>query len=177
MKENEITPLRAASRYFALAPLVMTAVMLIFVVGQVREWAGDPAGDRREPIALLAADMLPALFYLWALLALWATFRAVGRGATFEPTIARGLRQLGWALLGSGIASALIIPLVKVPIIKRAVASGTMEPGEHVVGIDAAYLMLVLVGIAILLVARLFAIAASIRMRNEALEAELGEFL
>jgi len=176
MRDN-VAGLRAASRYFAVAPLAMALLVLVFVVGQLREQGQGVAGGETERVLILAVDMLPAAFYLWALLALWATFRDIGRGATFEPAIARGLRQLGLALLGSGIASALVEPLVKVPLIRRGIAEGTIQTGEYVVRIDAAYLMLVLVGIAILLVARLFAMAAEIRTRNQTLESELGEFL
>ena len=177
MKRDDIARLRAASRYFALATLVMTLLLLVFMGAMLLEEGSDPANARTEMLVLHTAYLLPGLFYLWALLALRMTFRDIGRGATFEPAIARGLRQLGWALLGSGVASTFLVPLIAVPIIRRGMASGTIEPGRHSSQIDAAYLMLVLVGIAILLVARLFAMAADVRARNQALEAELGEFL
>lgn len=177
MKLDDSTGLRAASRFFAIATLAMTLLLLVFLAGQLREHVGSLAGGRIEPIAMLGADVLPAFFYLWALFALWATFRDISRGVTFEPAISRGLRQAGLALLGSGIASAFLVPLIKVPIILRGIANGTLKAGEHVVQLNAAYLMLMLVGIAMLLIARLFAMAAEVKARNQALEAELGEFL
>lgn len=177
MKQDDIARLRAASRYFAIATMVMTLLLLVFMGAMLIEEGGDPANVRIEMLVLHTAYLLPGLFYLWALLALRMTFRDIGRGATFEPAIARGLRSFGWALVGSGITKTFVVPLVTVPIIRRGVANGTIEAGRHVTQVDAADVLLALVGIAILLVARLFAMAADVRARNQALETELGEFL
>lgn len=177
MSGEDLKRLRSASRHFAAAALVMTALLLIAVAGMVIEQARNPANARPELLILRTIYVLPALFYFWALLALWRTFRDIGGGATFEPAISRGLRQLGWALLGSGVASAFLVPLIAITILRAARANGTVPPGGHHGHVDAAHLMLVLVGIAILLVARLFAMAAQYRARKDELETELSEFL
>jgi hypothetical protein len=177
MGEDDLKRLRAAGRHFAAAAMVMLVLFLVVVAGMVIEQVRDPANARPEIFLLRTVYVLPAAFYLWALLALWRTFRDIGGGATFEPAIARGLRQLGWALLGSGVASAFLVPLIAISILRAGRASGTIPAGGHHGQVDAAHLMLVLVGIAILLVARLFAMAAQYRARKDELETELSEFL
>ncbi len=177
MGEDDLKRLRSASRHFAAAAMVMLVLFLVVVAGMVIEQARDPANARPELFVLRTIYVLPALFYFWALLALWRTFRDIGGGATFDPAISRGLRQLGWALLGSGVASAFLLPLIAITILRAARANGTIPPGGHHGHVDAAHLMLAFVGIAILLVARLFDMAARYRARKDELETELSEFL
>ena len=177
MNEADLKRLRAASRHFAAAAMVMLVLLLIAVAGMVIEQARNPANTRPEIFILRTTYVLPAFFYLWALLALRRTFRDIGSGATFEPAVARGLRQLGWALLGSGVASAFLVPLIAIFILRAGRANGTIPPGGHSGQVDAAHLMLVFVGIAIVLVARLFDMAARYRERKDELETELSEFL
>ncbi|HEV2126254.1 MAG TPA: DUF2975 domain-containing protein [Chloroflexota bacterium] len=177
MKHDETRRLRAASRHFAVVAMVMMVLLLVFVGAMLIEEGRDPTSARLEIFVLRTVFLLPALFYLWALLALWRTFQDIGSGATFEPAIARGLRQLGWALLGSGVASAFVVPLIAITILRPTLGNGTPVPGHSGGAIDAAYLMLALVGVAILLLARLFRMAAEYRARKDELEAELSEFL
>ncbi len=177
MKQDDFTRLRATSRHFAVVAIVMMVLLVVFVGAMIIEEGRDPTSERVEIFVLRTVFVVPSLFYLWALLALGRIFRDVGRGATFEPTIARGLRQLGWALLGGGLASALVVPLIAITVLRPALAAGGPAPGHYEGRIDAAYLMLALVGVAILLVARLFGMAFGYRARNDELETELSEFL
>jgi hypothetical protein len=170
------TEIQRRGRQFALLTGLLALVILgAFAISMGRAFSAPPA-DRPALPVLYAVYWFPSLFYVWALIAIGRTFRDIGRGALFGSTIARGLRHVGWALLIGGIVNSFIIRVVHNSYLPRGFSTGETHAFRGL-SFDPAYIMLVLIGLALLLLARLIQAAADERARADRLEAELGEFL
>ena len=77
MKDDDLKRLRTASRHFAFAAVTMAALLLVFVAAMLVEESGDSGSDSPAIFLLRTTYLMPALFYLWALLALHCTWPSV----------------------------------------------------------------------------------------------------
>jgi hypothetical protein len=173
MDIESLAALRRQSGLFAKFTLVLA---LALVAGIATCLASLPLRSGGDPDWLMGLHLLywfPSLFYLWVLVAVRRTFADVAKGALFGPAVARGLRHLGWALIVGGILNTALAPLLQT----ARLPSGFADGRTLIFGFDSAYLVLSLVGAAVLLLARLIRTAADYQAKNEALEAELDEFL
>ena len=164
--------LRRQSRLFAGLTLLLALVLAAGIVVCMASALLAPR-DSGALALLHALYWFPSLFYFWVLIAVRRAFVDIAAGALFGPAVERGLRHLGWCLIAGGILSTLLAPWVR---------SGPLPPGfvdgrTQVFGLDSVDLVLALVGIAVLLISRLLALAGAYRNRSHALEAELRGFL
>ena len=178
-KEAAGSGLRRQSGRFAtitmIAMLLLGLVMLLTVrlsiLGVERGMSSGPDAWVR-----LALFWLPSFFYLWGLWAIRRIFRDLARGAMFQPAVGAGLTQLGWAIVGGAVASAVAVPNLLRWSIQAGLITGKTRPNEGLLHFDVAYLMLALVGGAILLLARLLRVAAEYQEESRRLRTELDEF-
>lgn len=164
---------RRQSQLFAHASLALIVILCLGIAICLASAVIAPAGDVHELTLLHALYWFPSLFYLWVLLTVRRTFLDISKGAMFGPSIERGLRHLGWCLIAGGILSTILAPWVR----SGPLPGGYVDGRTQVFGIDDADLVLALVGIAVLLVARLLSLAARTHARTIALEAELKGFV
>lgn len=154
-----------------LAALILLSIRLAIVASSTNRLAGADAAAR------LALQWLPTFFYLWGLWAIWRIFRDVARGALFGTAIGGGLNQLGWALIGGSLASAVAVPNLLRWSIEAGLIAGSTRPLAGLFHFDAAYMTLGPLGGALLLLARLIARAAEYKSESEKLRSELDGFL
>jgi len=155
--------IRRRSRQFATATMLLGLVIVaVFAVTMASAFRA-PAADQPELQVMYAVYWLPSLFYLWALLAIRRTFLDIGAGSLFASAVARGLRQVGWALLTGGIVNLIVISIIQNSYLPRGFSTGD----THVFrGLNFALLLL----------SRLIRVAADQSAKAERLETELGEF-
>lgn len=164
------------SRQFAVATVLMGLIIVGAFIATMASAFLAPAADQPELQVLYAVYWFPTLFYLWALIAIRRTFRDIGAGALFGPAVARGLRQVGWALLTGGIVNLIIIRIIQNSYLPRGFSTGETHLFRGI-NFDPAYVMLILIGLALLLLGQLIQAAADETARAKRLETELGEFL
>lgn len=111
--------------------------------------------------ALRLVAALPAIGYLWAL---WSAQRALGElasGRTFQPTVARAMRQIG-----GGVLAGALLEVFALTNLIRLILGGR---GSYLY-FDLSAIVLGVVGAALILLARLVDEA-------RALQVELDEFV
>lgn|GEM_PF-2622607 len=157
--------------------ILVIALMLFNVFHNLRSAvAGALPGGASEALLSAALFWLPGFFFLWGLWAIWRIFKGISRGDLFGPAIGAGLTQLGWALLGGGAASAVAVPNLLRWSIEAGLVSGITRKHQGILHFDMAYVMLVLLGGAILLLGKLIRRAGEYRAESVKLQAELDEF-
>lgn len=113
-----------------------------------------------DAMALLMMTFLPVPFYLWAI---WTARRAVlliGSGGALRDVLSAMLGRIGVALLAGGLVRVFVVPWMT-SVYLGAGAYAAFDPAAITVGV---------VGLTLVIVARLVAEA-------EAMRAELDEFL
>lgn len=165
--------LRTQSRMFANSTSALIVILCFGIVICFSTALMAPAGDVHELTLLHALYWFPSLFYLWVLVAIRRTFVDIAAGATFGSSIERALRHLGWCMVAGGIAGTLLAPWVR----SAPLPPGMVDGRTQVFGIDDADLVIALIGVAVLLVARLLSAAARAQEHSAALEAELKGFI
>ena len=113
-----------------------------------------------------AALWAPAVFYLYAVLAIGRAFDAMSGGGLFGEAVASGLKRAGVALAIGSVFSTLISPTALHLLEAR---------GPHIRP-DLAYLAVGVVGIALVLLAGLIRKGAELQQRTDLLESELEGF-
>jgi hypothetical protein len=176
LKHSAETEIQRSGRQFAFITGLLALVIFAALAVSMGVAFSAPPADRPALPLLYAVYWFPSLFYVWALIAIRRTFRDIGRGALFGPSIARGLRHVGWALLIGGAVNSFIIGVVHNSYVPQGFSTGDTHAFRGL-SFDPAYIMLVLIGLALLLLARLIKAAADERSRADRLESELGEFL
>jgi len=164
------------SRQFATATVLLGLVIVVAFLVTMGSAFRAPAVDQPELQVMYAVYWLPSLFYLWALVAIRRTFLDIGAGALFGPAVARGLRRVGWALLIGGTVNLIVIRVIQNSYLPRGFSTGETHLFRGL-NFDPAYVMLILIGLALLLLGRLLKAAADHSARAERLEAELDEFV
>jgi hypothetical protein len=165
--------IRSNSRRFARATSALAAILCFGIAVCLGSAVMAPAGDARQLTLLHALYWFPSFFYLWVLLTIRRTFLDIADGSLFGASIERGLRHLGWCLVAGGVLSTILAPWVR----SGPLPNGYVDGRTQVFGIDDVDLVLSLVGIAVLLVARLLTLAGHSHARSLALEAELKGFI
>jgi len=132
-----------------------------------------PEGDVHELTLFHALYWFPSFFYLWVLVAIRRTFADIAAGAMFGASIERGLRHLGWCMVAGGIAGTVLAPWVRSAPLPKGIVDGQTQ----IFGFDDADLVIALIGVAVLLIARLLSAAGRTQERSAALEAELKGFI
>ena len=133
--------------------LVLVILSLIFLVPLLAV-----IGGRSEHLPMLV-DMLPLPLYIWAI---WAARRAIlliGSGAALKSVLSRMLTRIGIALFAGGLVRVFGVPLAY-HLLNGSRTIGFYDPAAITVGV---------VGLTLVIVARLVAEA-------EAMRAELDEF-
>ena len=146
MTDNQ---LQRRSRVLAHLVTVVLAVLLFAVAVELAAFARGRVG----PDYLLMRIALP--FYLWAIWTVRRMILAVGQGLGQDRRMARLLAQVGIALVLGGVSSVFAAPLLQL------VLSGRGAIAHY----DVAAITLGVVGLALVVVARLLGEAAA--MRNE----------
>jgi hypothetical protein len=165
--------LRKQSRMFANATTALILILCFGIAVCFSTALVAPAGDVHELTLLHALYWFPSLFYLWVLVAIRRTFIDIAAGAMFGASIERGLRHLGWCMVAGGIAGTVLGPWVR----SGPLPAGMVDGRTQIFGIDDADLVLALIGLAVLLLARLLNLAGRTQERSDALEAELKGFI
>jgi len=165
--------LRRQSRMFANATTVLMLILCFGIAVCFSTALMAPAGDVHQITLLHALYWFPSLFYLWVLVAIRRTFVDIAAGAMFGPSIERGLRHLGWCMVAGGTAGTLLAPWVR----SAPLPAGVVDGRTQIFGIDDADLVIALIGLAVLLLARLISLAGRTAERSAALEAELKGFV
>jgi len=153
-----------------------TILILILCVGIVICFSSAlvaPVGDVHALTLLHALYWFPSLFYLWVLISIRRTFVDIAAGAMFGPSIERGIRHLGSCMVAGGIAGTILAPWVR----SAPLPAGMVDGRTQIFGIDDADLVIALIGVAVLLLARLIKLAGARQERSHALEAELNGFV
>ena len=173
--------LRRQSGQLALVTGVMTSLvigLMLFTIFLNMRGAASGAlpGGAVEAAVKSLIYWLPGFLHLWGLWSIWRVFRNIAKGDLFGPVIGKGLAHLGLAVAAGGAASALAVPNLLRWSIEAGLVSGRTAPFQGVLHFDMAYLMLVLLGGAILLLGRLIGRAAEYQSDSEKLRSELDEF-
>lgn len=168
--------LQRRSRLFALITAVMAVALLTAIIFTFAYVAIFRPGDVPELLILYGLYWFPTLFYAWGLVAVSLIFVDIGKGALFGPAVGRGLRRLGAALIAGGAVNLIIIRVLHNAQVPHGFSDGTTRPFSGL-EFDPAYLVLILVGFALVLLAQLLQLAEAYRARATELEAELDEFL
>lgn len=155
---------RRACRLLRLAALVVLAGVAALVAIALLAVIAGPFGhaDSARMQGLLAAVRFsPALGYLWALWAVQRAFGEIGAGTTFAASVSRALRHIGGGVLAGALLSVFAITNLT-----------RMIEGGHGgwMFFDLSGIVLGVVGVALVLLARLFDHA-------RALQAELDEIV
>lgn len=164
-----------ADRFALVTSVAGLAIIAVFAWTMMAALRGPPEDLPALPI-LYAVYWFPTLFYLGALAAFYRTFRDLGRGALFAPTIATGLRRGGWLLLVGGGVNVLVIKVVQSATLPSGFSTGDIHAFRGV-EFDPAYLVVMATGLTLLLLARLLQIAAAQHEDSKRLEAELESFV
>jgi hypothetical protein len=165
--------LRRQSRMFANATMGLIFILCFGIAVCFSTALMAPAGDAHELTLFHALYWFPSFFYLWVLIAIRRTFADIAAGAMFGASIERGLRHLGWCMVGGGVVGTILAPWVRSAPIPKGIVDGQTQ----IFGFDDADLVIALIGIAVLLLARLLSVAARTQERRAALEAELKGFI
>lgn len=173
MDEGSQQALRRQSRIFANATAVLILILCFGIAICFSTALMAPAGDVHELTLLHALYWFPSLFYLWVLVAIRRTFVDIAAGAMFGVSLERGLSHLGWCMVAGGIVGTILAPWVR----SGPLPAGIVDGRTQIFGIDDADLVIALIGLAVLLLARLVSLAGRTQERAAVLEAELKGFL
>jgi hypothetical protein len=162
--------MRQQSRLFGVLTITLTVmlgmlvvardlVLPLLVTGRAEDWDAQALGFTAGEQLIVVG---PALFYLLALGALVRTFGELAEERPFGPALVRGVNGLGQNLIWGGMTAILIAPLL---------ARWTQNrPGGFDVNLELESVVILLVGAALALLARLLRHAVS-------MEAELDEII
>lgn len=173
---SEVDRLRRDSRWLAqltLGLLVVTALALLLptLIGRMMYALRD--GDVPGLLQWSAVIWLPSLFYLYALWAIHSAFGAFAAGGIFGPAFANGCKKAGAALALGATTSAVIVPnLLRFLPPSPAIALGR----GSLLHFDVAYLAVGVVGLALVLLGRLFGRAVEAQQEAFRLKNELDGF-
>ena len=170
------TALQRRSRRLAVITAAMAAGLLAGIVSTIAYVAIYRPDDMPELLILYGLYWFPSLFYAWGLAAVSLIFVEIGKGALFGPAVGRGMRRLGAALIGGGAINLITILLLHNARLPEGFSDGTTQPFAGL-EFDPAYLVLILVGLALVLLAQLLQLAETYRAKATELQAELDEFL
>lgn len=148
------------SRWFMRATTVILAAIIAFAVLYawviVRAQLSDP-----DVLWRLGLSWLPSIFYIWALCTLRGLFAGLAdEGLRFQSGLMTSLARIGWALVCGGLTAILTAPVI----------SRLTQP-HHLGGFaifDVPALVLVMLGVALIVLARMVRQAL-------ALQAEAGK--
>jgi hypothetical protein len=149
----------------ALAIAAIVGVMAITLMVVVR-WRLEQS----ETVTRLLLTWSPSLFYLWALWILRGLFAALSRsGPAAQPSITRALARIGWALLGGAALTLITAPII------LALENPHRVGGFAVFNVPA--LTLGLLGVALIIVARMLREAIAAEAKVKSLETVLEGFV
>lgn len=139
--------LQARSRVLAILVGIVFAVLafVLLVEGAAVGWRGYPA--------VVLVQRVSMLFYLGAIWMVRQAFVAIARGALFDHVVPRLLGRVGWALFLGAMANVFFVPA----ILRTVWLRGSFA---H---FDPAAITLGVVGLTLVLVARLLVQAAEMR--------------
>ena len=140
----------------AAAAILIVFLLLLFAFA-IGIWAVSGGGDG---INLLLMTFLPIPFYLWAIWSARPAILLIGSGGAFRIVLSSMLQRIGWALLAGGLVRTFAVPW-GLRLVRGLGSYATFDPAAITVGV---------IGLTLIIVARLVAEA-------EAIRAELDEFL
>jgi hypothetical protein len=159
---------RLNGRLAVVATLAIAAiggVMAITLVVVARWRFSHP-----ETLTRLLLTWSPSAFYLWALWTLRGLFAGLSRsGPSAQPSITRALARIGWALMGGAVTTLVTAPVV------LAMENPHRAGGFAVFNVPA--LTLGLLGLALIIVARMLKQAIAAEARVKSLENVLEGFV
>ena len=156
---TDLVRLQTQSRWLRRAVTGLVALVgLALLLNLAAALVAKPSSDGRNTLAERVPDILvfwgPAVFYVWALLAVRRALGDVAAGRHLQPALARSLRHVGWALFAGGVASAIVQPNL------MRLTGGVYASYGH---FDVAYFAVGAVGLALVLLARVMRQAADMR--------------
>jgi hypothetical protein len=131
-------------------------------------------GAEGTSLLRLAIRWLPGFFYLYALLAVRGAFLSFARGGFLGSSVAVGCARAGWALAFGGALSALGISNLSWLLHQTGLLEKRGWVGFMV--FDVSYLAVGVVGLALVLLARLLNRAGELQTEADTLRGELGSF-
>ncbi len=151
---------RKRSRWFMRATTAIMAAIIAFAALYawviVRAQLTDP-----DVLWRLGLSWLPSVFYIWALWTLRGLFAGLsGEGLRFQSGLMTSLARIGWALVAGGLTTIVTAPMIS-----------TLTKPHHMGGFavfDVPALVLVMLGVALIILARMVRQAL-------ALQAEAGK--
>lgn len=167
--DDETLRFRCLNRRLALAATAAIALIALFVALSLLVLA---LGRLRAPETLmrLALTWSPSAFYLWALWTLRGLFAGLAReGPGLRPAVTTALSRIGWALVGGAVTTFIAAPLVAF--------IETHHQGGWFGTFNTPALTLCLLGLALVVLARMLRRAAHLETRVEALENVLESFI
>lgn len=143
--------------------LVAAVVAMTLGVVTIRGHLMQTLALRQLPLA-----WTPALFYLWALWSTRQMFATLSRGGFVFHAVSTALGHIGWAL-GLGAVATLVI------------GTALLVAGPHVTGgfvlVNVPAVTLGIVGLALIITARMMRRAQTLERRVESLNAALEDFI
>ena len=176
MPETDLTRESARLRLFATLVFAGTALIAAgpLVAVMLRATVGADVSMQEVNFGLLAT--LPSLFFLWGVWCVRRVAGALAKGALFEPVVVTAVRDVGVALVAGAAAGAIVVPNLGRWGRMAGLLPGHAHPFESLFYFDTAYVAVGMVGLALMLLARLVKRAADERQRADTLKAELDEF-
>lgn len=167
---NESERYRRRSRWLmrgtslVIGLILLVAALYVYVV--LRAQLDDP-----QVLLRLTLSWLPSVFYLWALWILRGLFAALaGDGLRLEPGIGKAMARIGVTLMAGGATTLLTAPLV-----------GLLARQPHKMGsfplLNVPALVLMMLGLALLLLARLLRQGVALQAEAGRLRDELQGFI
>jgi hypothetical protein len=173
MAVADMAGLRRHSMWFSRVTLVLflgTVAVAAFDLSLTARHNGAEASS----LLRLAIRWLPGFFYLYALLAVQGAFQSFAKGGLLGTSVAVGCARAGWALAFGGGVSALGVSNLSWFLHETGLLEKRGWVGFMV--FDVSYLAVGVVGLALILLARLLNWAGELQTEADTLRGELGSF-
>ncbi len=167
--EQEAHRFRSFNRWLAVvAALAIVAIVGVIAITLlvVSRWQSS----HPETLTRLALTWSPSLFYLWAMWTLRGLFSDLSRsGPAVQPAVTRALSRIGLALMGGAALTLITAPFV--------LAQETPHRAGGFAIFNVPALTLGLLGLALIIVARMLKQAIAAQARVKSLETKLEGFI
>jgi len=163
-----VAAFRRRNRQFYWAATIALALVAAVIAMTLFVLAMRGSVMRASTLLQLPLVWTPALFYLWALWSAQRMFATLSRGGFVFQAVSVALGRIGWALMLGAIATIVIVPML-------------LSMGARVVGGFALFnvpaLTLGIVGLALIVTARMMRRAQALEGKVASLNAALADFI
>ena len=165
MSNRELGRVQARSRWLCAAVTGLVSLLTLVLAFSLFGAAAAPPGalggaDLPRRLTTWFVHWAPALFYLWALVAVRRALGDIATGRFFTPALARALREVGLALGAGGATSAFVQPNLMRLMQDAGWGRQVFASYAH---FDVAYAAVGAVGLALVLLSHVLTRAAEIQ--------------